>query len=565
MRASRNSDRPDTSKPIEEAVSGGNCLFICARIEPILERNRFITGSRHGAAGQGEGSNMHGPKRSPQRGPQRSPQRGPQRGPKRGLVASALVGLGALLALGAAQAQSTDGRSRPGSPPVTVPLKDGSGNPARRVPGSRRQIRLSFAPIVKRAAPAVVNIRTIKGLQGAYRGRFNRPFYGRRRRGSLGSGVIVRANGLIVTNYHVIRQATQIKVILADKREFLARILLKDQRTDLAILKIDAGSEKLPIIRLHDSDDVLVGDLVLAIGNPFGVGQTVTSGIVSALARTRVGITDYRFFIQTDAAINPGNSGGALIAMNGRLVGINTAIYSRGGGSIGIGFAVPSNMVQRVIATAAKGGTKVLRPWLGVSVQPITASLAKALGMKKPNGVIVLRVVAGSPAFKAGLRPRDVIVLLNKRQIFDAQGLKFRLGTLEVGGLATLSILRRDRSREISFQLISRPSRAGNARLIRGRNPLSGARVSDLSSGLADDLGLAGRRGVVVVAIRRGSIAHRLGVRRRDIVLRLNGQAVRRVTDVFSVLRAQPPNQRRWQIVIRRGNRVIRRSLNLWR
>ncbi len=174
-----------------------------------------------------------------------------------------------------------------------------------------------------------------------------------------------------------------------------------------------------------------------------------------------MGITDYRFFIQTDAAINPGNSGGALIAMNGRLVGINTAIYSRGGGSIGIGFAVPSNMVQRVIATAAKGGTKVLRPWLGVSVQPITASLAKALGMKKPNGVIVLRVVAGSPAFKAGLRPRDVIVLLNKRQIFDAQGLKFRLGTLEVGGLATLSILRRDRSREISFSahLAAQPRR----------------------------------------------------------------------------------------------------------
>ena len=470
-----------------------------------------------------------------------------------------------VLAAGFAHAQSGDTKTRPGTPPVTVPLKDGKDpKSARRPPASRRQMLLSFAPIVKKAAPAVVNIRTIKGAAGAYRGRYNRP-YGRRGRGALGSGVIVRNDGLIVTNFHVIRQATRIKVILADKREFQARILLKDQRTDLAILQIDTGGEKLPIIRLRDSDEVEVGDLVLAIGNPFGVGQTVTSGIVSALARTRVGITDYRFFIQTDAAINPGNSGGALIGMDGRLVGINTAIYSRSGGSIGIGFAVPSNMVRRVITAAAKGGSTVKRPWLGVSVQPITASLAKALGMKKPTGVIVLRVVAGSPAAKSGLRPRDVILRLNKRQIFDAQGLKFRLGTLEVGGMAILSVLRRGKPVDISFRLISRPDRTSSAKLVRGRNPLSGAQVADLSADLAGDLNMAGRRGVVVMAIRRASIAHRIGLRRRDMVLRLNGLAVRRVADIFAILRSQPPNVVRWRIVIRRGDAVIRRNFNLWR
>ncbi len=477
-------------------------------------------------------------------------------------IGALIAALAFLVPVGLASAQAGDGK-RPANPPTTVPIKDGKDT--RRVPASRRQMLLSFAPIVRRAAPAVVNIRTIKATQRGYQGRYGRQFLGRRGRGSLGSGVIVRSDGLIVTNFHVIRQATRIKVILSDKREYQARILLKDKRTDLAILKIDPKGEKLPIIGLRDSDDVEVGDLVLAIGNPFGVGQTVTSGIVSALARTRVGITDYRFFIQTDAAINPGNSGGALIGMDGLLVGINTAIYSRSGGSVGIGFAVPSNMVRRVISAAAKGGTSVLRPWLGVSVQPITASLARALGMKKPTGVIVLRVVTNSPAYRAGLRPRDVVLRLNRRPIFDAQGLKFRLGTLEVGGKATLSILRRGKPRDITFQLISRPKLTVSARLVKGRNPLSGAMVADLSADMADTLNLVGRRGVVIVAVRRASIAQRIGMRRRDLVLSLNGLRVQRVKDLFGVLRTQPPGQTNWQITIRRGRAVIRRRFNLWR
>ncbi len=194
-------------------------------------------------------------------------------------------------------------------------------------------------------------------------GSFGRPR--ERMQNSLGSGVIVDPGGLIVTNNHVIAGGTDIRVVLADKREFEAKLLLADERTDLAVLKIDAGDEALPALRLGDSDDLEVGDLVLAIGNPFGVGQTVTSGIVSALARTEVGISDYQFFIQTDAAINPGNSGGALVNMAGELVGINTAIFSRSGGSIGIGFAIPANMVQTVVQSA-EAGTKIERPWLGV-------------------------------------------------------------------------------------------------------------------------------------------------------------------------------------------------------
>ncbi len=233
-------------------------------------------------------------------------------------------------------------------------------------------MQLSFAPVVKTTAPAVVNVysKTL-AAQDTQLGLFNDPFFrqffgdrGNFRRprkqveNSLGSGVIVDSSGLIVTNNHVIRGGTDIRVVLADKREFEAKLLLADERSDLAVLKIEVGEEELAALSFGDSDNLEVGDLVLAIGNPFGVGQTVTSGIVSALARTQVGISDYQFFIQTDAAINPGNSGGALVNMAGELVGINTAIFSRSGGSIGIGFSIPSNMVRTVVQSA-ESGTKI--------------------------------------------------------------------------------------------------------------------------------------------------------------------------------------------------------------
>src|SRR5262245_13358994 len=266
---------------------------------------------------------------------------------------------------------------------------------AKQVPRDTAEIQLSFAPIVRKAAPAVVNIYARQVQKTAGSPLFNDPlfqhFFGdqfaephERVRNALGSGVIVRADGLIVTNHHVVADASEIRVVLSDRREFAAKIVISDEKTDLAVLRIDAGGAKLPVLALRDSDELEVGDLVLAIGDPFGVGQTVTSGIISALARTQVGISDLGFFIQTDAAINPGNSGGALIGMDGKLVGINTAIFSRNGGSVGIGFAIPSNMVATVIDAAQNGG-KLVRPWIGAAGQALTAELAEGFGLDRPG------------------------------------------------------------------------------------------------------------------------------------------------------------------------------------
>ena len=237
----------------------------------------------------------------------------------------------------------------------------------RAVPQSQAQVQLSYAPIVARAAPAVVNVYSNRIVRQAVNPFFQQ-FFGEgpmrsRVEQSLGSGVIVRGDGVILTNHHVVNGGTDIKVALTDRREYTARILLSDPRTDLAVLKIDPGGETLPALQFGDSDRIQVGDLVLAIGDPFGVGQTVTSGIVSALARSNGGASDYQFFIQTDAAINPGNSGGALVTMDGRLIGINSSIVSGSGGNIGIGFAIPSNMARIVVEGALSGG--IQRPWLG--------------------------------------------------------------------------------------------------------------------------------------------------------------------------------------------------------
>src|ERR1700728_1940415 len=285
----------------------------------------------------------------------------------------------------------------------------------RRLPSSPAQVQLSYAPVVKRAAPAVVNVyaaRVVENRNPFMNDPLFRQFFGAVPREqvlrSLGSGVIIDPAGLVVTNYHVIEGASEVKVALADKREFDAEVALKDEHSDLAVLRVKVAGERFPVLDFANSDELQVGDVVLAIGDPFGVGQTVTHGIVSALARTQVGISDYQFFIQTDAAINPGNSGGALVDLNGRLVGINSAIYSRSGGSMGIGFAIPVNMVKGVVAAAKGGGKAVKRPWLGAALQNVSKDIADTIGLDRPIGALVASVTEGGPAAEAGPKRGDV-------------------------------------------------------------------------------------------------------------------------------------------------------------
>ncbi len=410
----------------------------------------------------------------------------------------------------------------------------------RQAPQSEEQVMLSFAPVVQAAAPAVVNIFTKRkvtersGLSPLFSDPFFQKFFGDRFGGptreriqsSLGSGVIVSPDGLIVTNHHVIKGSHEITVVLPDRREFPAELMLMDERTDLAVLRIDPRGEVLPVLELKDSNEVEVGDLVLALGNPFGVGQTVTSGIVSALARTHAGITDYSFFIQTDAAINPGNSGGALVTMDGKLIGINTAIFSRTGGSIGIGFAIPSNMVQTVIE-GAQGG-RLVRAWTGFVGQNLPAELAEGLRMDRPGGVIVNRIYEGGPADSAGLKVGDVILSVNGRDVFDDEALQFRVATKPLGGTAALEV-NREGSRFTADLPLTEPPEVPprNEILLEGTHPLAGAVVATLSPALAEELDRPGAwEGVVILRILRGSPAHRVRFRDGDIVLAVDGQEV---------------------------------------
>src|SRR3982750_3626460 len=321
----------------------------------------------------------------------------------------------------------------------------------RRVPASAADVKLSYAPIVQRVTPAVVNVYAAKVIQNrnpllddpVFRRFFGVPGQQpEQMQRSLGSGVMVDPSGLVVTNNHVIEGADQVKVSLSDKREFEAEIVLKDSRTDLAVLRLKDGREKFPTLDFANSDELLVGDVVLAIGNPFGVGQTVTHGIISALARTQVGITDYQFFIQTDAPINPGNSGGALVDMTGRLVGVNTAIFSRSGGSQGIGFAIPANMVRVVVASAKSGGKAVKRPWLGARLQAVTPEIAETLGLRLPNGALVANIAPNSPASRAGLKLSDLIVAIDGQTVDDPNAFDYRFATRPLGGTAQIDVQR---------------------------------------------------------------------------------------------------------------------------
>jgi serine protease Do len=435
------------------------------------------------------------------------------------------------------------------------------------VPDSAEQIRLSFAPVVKKVAPAVVNIYTRRVVQArAASPMFDDPFFrqffgensglGARERvqNSLGSGVIVSADGLVITNEHVVNGAEDITVVLGDRREFEATIVTHDERTDLSVLRIDPKGETLPTLPLADSDRIEVGDLVLAIGNPFGVGQTVTSGIVSAVARTQVGISDLGFFIQTDAAINPGNSGGALVNMDGELVGINTAIFSRSGGSIGIGFAIPANMVATVVAAAGQGGRPV-RPWLGVTGQALSRDLAEGFGLDRAGGVVLNQVHPNSPAAAAGLELGDVILAFNDHEILDPGALRFRVATAKIGSEAHLKVLRDGRPEDIAIKLVVAPEvPARSETRIDGKQPLSGATIVNLSPAVAEELGIDDAwDGVMVTTIDRGSPARRIGLKPGDVLLEVGGREVKSVADVMDAL--ENPSDT-WRLSIRRGGQV---------
>lgn len=433
------------------------------------------------------------------------------------------------------------------------------------VPDTTEQIQLSFAPVVRVAAPAVVNIYSRRVVRAGPSPLLDDPFFRRffgddfsfgvprqRVENSLGSGVIVAPEGIIVTNHHVVAGADEITVALADKREFAARLLGSDERTDLAVLEVDAAGESLPFIVFRDSDAVQVGDLVLAIGNPFGVGQTVTSGIVSAEARTRIGITDLNFFIQTDAAINPGNSGGALVDMSGRLIGINTAIYSKSGGSIGIGFAVPSNMVHSVVA-GFSGGGRLERPWIGAWGRAVTSDVAQALGMRRPAGVLIEEVADGGPGDQAGIRTGDVILEINGRPVDDPQALGYRVATLPMNGSAEVLVWRRGQQQTLSLSVRAAPEDPPrDAVELGGSQPLAGASVANLSPALAEELGTDRfYKGVVVIAVRPGSPAQRIGLQPGDRIIAINGE---QPTSSSGVRKQVARRVQEWQIVIDRGD-----------
>ena len=446
----------------------------------------------------------------------------------------------------------------------------GAAPSAAETPQSMPQVQLTFAPVVKRVASAVVNVYSRSVVQAQVNPLFADPFFQRffgatpemrqRVQQSLGSGVIVRSDGVIVTNNHVVQGGQNITVALSDRREFKARVLLADSRTDLAVIKIDTKGERLPTIEFGDSDRVNVGDIVLAIGDPFGVGQTVTMGIVSALARTQIGASDTQFFIQTDAAINPGNSGGALVTADGKLAGINTAIYSRTGEYAGIGFATPANLVRRVVEGALGGGVKL--PWFGAEGQPVTAQIAQAMELPRPGGVLIKSVYPGGPAAQAGLRSGDVVLAIDGVDVDDMQGLNYRVATHRPGDVVHARVSGGGKkTRDVTFVLGLPPENPPRQLTsIGGRNPLTGARVENLSPAVASDLQIAfSARGVVVVSTSDNTPSGSYGFQAGDIIRAINGQEIHSVGELQRVLGAADG---RWDMVIQRGDQRLTLSIS---
>ena len=441
----------------------------------------------------------------------------------------------------------------------------------REPPPTREAAQFSFAPIVKKAAPAVVNVY-VRARVSTFVSPFAddplfRRFFGdrfgmpqERIQNSLGSGVIVAPDGVVVTNTHVVKigGAAEIRIALADRREFDAKVVQLDDKSDIAVLRIEGGEGRFPYLEFENSDAVEVGDMVLAIGNPFGVGQTVTSGIISALGRTEVGNSDAQVFIQTDAAINPGNSGGALVDMAARVVGINTAIFSRSGGSHGVGFAVPSNMV-RLVVDSAIAGHKLERPWLGAKLDTMTREMAEAMGIARVAGAIVTRVYDIGSAAQAGLQAGDVIVAVDGYEVADARAILYRLTTRGVGNRCRLDIVRKGRQLALEVALRAAPQ-AGkdDVRNLSGAHPFDGARVSNILPAVADELGLEDQEGVVILQVRPDSKAARIGFQAGDIIQQVGRKKIDTVGELEAVLRE---HQQVWLVQLKRGNQSVRLQL----
>jgi len=445
-------------------------------------------------------------------------------------------------------------------------LTSGLAPAPAQVPQSQAEITLSFAPVVRQTAPAVVSIyarRIVEERQSPF---FGDPLFGQlfgdnsrrvpRVQNALGSGVILSADGIVVSNFHVVGNAEDIRVVLSDRREFAADAILQDQESDLAVLRL-RGATGLPALELADSDRIEVGDLVLAIGNPFGVGQTVSSGIVSALARSGIAVGSGRgYFIQTDAAINPGNSGGALVDMAGRLVGINSAILTRGGGSNGIGFAIPANLVAQVVAQAREGRARFQRPWAGASGQAVDGPLAEALGLALPQGVVLSTLHPESPLERAGLRAGDVILAVEGEPVNSPEEMQFRMAARGIGGSLTVNWARGTERFETPVALIPPPESPPRARLEVTSWALRGLVAETINPAVAAEWSLdPGVQGVLAVSVR--DIALRVGLAEGDVVLSVNRQFLRTTADLERALRDPA---RFWEVeILRDGRRSLLR------
>ncbi|MFT6022470.1 MAG: Do/DeqQ family serine protease [Ascidiaceihabitans sp.] len=415
----------------------------------------------------------------------------------------------------------------------------------QQIPQNQAQISLSFAPLVKQSAPAVVNIYAKRITQARRNTFMDDPFFQRffdggapapRVQNSLGSGVILSSSGIVVSNYHVVGMATDIRVVLNDRREYSARVLLGDKDSDLAILQLE-GADDLPSIDLRSSDDVEVGELVLAIGNPFGVGQTVSSGIVSGLARSGSSNGSGRgYFIQTDAPINPGNSGGALIDMAGQLIGINTRILSHSGGSNGIGFAIPADLVGAFVAQAEAGNQTFQRPWAGMSGQPVDADMAETFGLDRSGGIVISGLHPVSPFVEAGFLAGDVIIAVDGQAVNTPSEMVFRMSVAGLGNTSKVTRVRDGQTTDIDVELLAAPDEPSRDAIVLGeRSILPGLQLARINPAVISEMNLQLAASGVVVTFN-GPYGAAAGLETGDVIETVRGKAVQTPLDVQKTL-----------------------------